>query len=84
MACSQVNSRPLSDRTWAAIVAARGAVQGKALHMRADTLGRLLWERGIMTPGSHVQGNPHLHGRTVYGVRVVLDPLMKFGEMELR
>jgi hypothetical protein len=34
--------------------------------------------------GSHIASNPHLHGRTVYGVRVVLDPLMRFGEMELK
>lgn len=52
--------------------------------MRADTLARLLWERGIMTPGSHVQGNPHLHGRFIYGVRVVLDPLMRHGEVILK
>jgi hypothetical protein len=65
-------------------VAARGAVQGKVFHMRADTLTRLLWEKGFRVPGNHVQSNPHLHGRCVYGVRVVLDPLMKFGEVELK
>jgi hypothetical protein len=52
--------------------------------MRADTLARLLWEKGIVVPGSHSPSNPHLQGRTVYSVRVVLDPLMTFGEMELK
>lgn len=79
-----MSSRPLRDRAWAAIWSAHGHVQGKALHMRADTLARLLWEKGIVVPGSHSPSNPHLQGRTVYSVRVVLDPLMRFGEMELK
>jgi hypothetical protein len=77
-------STPIRDKAWAAIVAAHGHVQGKTLHMRADTLARALWEAGELVPGDHVQSNPRLHGRRIYGVRVVLDPLMRYGEVILK
>ena len=77
-------STPIRDKAWAAIVAAHGHVQGKTLHMRADTLAHALWEAGKLTPGSAVQSNLALRGRTLYGVRVTLDPLMRFGEVILK
>lgn len=47
-------------------------------------LAALLREKGIRVPINHSPSNPHLRGRTVYGVPVVLDPLMKYGEVRLK
>lgn len=70
-----------SDAAWAAVIAAHGHVQGKTLHMRAETLAQILRERGDCAGAvpRHM-----LIGRRLYGIRVTLDPLMKFGEVILK
>jgi hypothetical protein len=67
----------ISDAAWACIEQAHGHVQGKSFYMRKETLTDILWERN---DPQHYQ----THGRRLYGVRVVIDPLMKRGEVRLR
>ncbi len=61
-----------TDPAWRQILHAAGNVQGKALYMRRETKLAIMRERNVQAL------------TTLYGVRVMIDPLLRVGEVELR
>jgi len=61
-----------TDAAWRQILCAAGDVQGKALYMRKETRSHIMRERNVQELN------------TLYGVRVVIDPLLRVGEVALR
>ena len=77
----------LSDAAWTLVVQAGGDMRGKVFVMRADTLRALLAQkRRTMPPARRIprsRRGRYDAGVDLYGVAVVVDPLLRFGEIGL-